>query len=420
MAAGPLVVAASLACVLAGSVALAAGPGGIDDVIAFHQRQVARDPDDSIAHVRLASAYVQKARESGDVTYHDLADRTLQRALHLTPAGPVAARATTLLASVRLARHEFRDALRLAERAAADDPSAQAVVGDAHLELGDIEQAARAYDRLRDLAGPRHPHGRLAALQFLRGDVRGSIEHMQEAVRASRSGGAPREHVAWAQAQLADLHFHAGDLVQADAEATAALATDPGSHRARAMLARVRAGQQRFGEAADLYGRALAVVPLPEYAAALGDVLTRLGRHAEARRQYDLVEHIAALSRIGKVIHNRELALFYADRGVKLPEALALAERELEVRRDVYTFDVLAWARLKNGQVPEAVAAMQEALRLGTLDARLLFHAGMIYRAAGDTMRAAGYLRRALAINAQFHVLQAEVAARTLAELGQP
>jgi len=418
---GRSALAVALACVLAGSAVATAGPGSIDDVIAFHQGRIARDPDDPLSYTRLGAAYTQKARESGDPGYYDLADRTLQRALQLAPAGPAAAGATTLLASVRLARHEFREAATLAERAAqGGDPSAYAVAGDAYLELGDAEKAARAYDRLRDLPGPRHPHSRLAALQFLRGDVRGAIAQMEQAVRVSREGGVPREHVAWAQAQLAELHWHTGALPQADAAAAGAMATDPGNHRARAMLARVRAAQQRFPEAIDLYTRALAVVPLPEYAAALGDVLTRLGRHAEAKRQYDLVEHIAALSRLNRALYNRELALFYADRDVKPVEALALAERELEARRDVYTYDVLAWARHRNGRTDEAVAAIHEALRLGTPDARLFFHAGMIYRAAGDTARAAEYLRRALATNPHFHVLHAATAARALAELGQP
>jgi tetratricopeptide (TPR) repeat protein len=116
-------------------------------------------------------------------------------------------------------------------------------------------------------------------------------------------------------------------------------------------------------------------------------------------------------------VYNRELALFYADHGRRLPEALDLARRELDVRRDVYTWDVLAWTRYQNGRVPEAAAAMGDALQLGTRDARLLFHAGMIYRAAGDTDRARDYLGQALALNPRFHPLQAETAARTLAEL---
>ena len=120
------------------------------------------------------------------------------------------------------------------------------------------------------------------------------------------------------------------------------------------------------------------------------------------------------------MLYNRELALFYADHDTKLGEALDLARRELEVRRDVYTHDVLAWALYKNGQAADAVAPMKEALRLGTEDARLFFHAGMIHRAAGERARARELLQRALTLNPRFHVLQAEIAERTLREIGPP
>ena len=70
------------------------------------------------------------------------------------------------------------------------------------------------------------------------------------------------------------------------------------------------------------------------------------GRTAEASKQYALVEYIGRLSALNQIVYNRELALFYADHGRRLPEALDLARRELDVRRDVYTWDVLAWTLL--------------------------------------------------------------------------
>ena len=67
------------------------------------------------------------------------------------------------------------------------------------------------------------------------------------------------------------------------------------------------------------------MIPLPETAAALGDVFAALGRREEAARQYALVEYIGRLDRVNKVLYNRELAYFYVDHDVKLDEALTLA-----------------------------------------------------------------------------------------------
>ena len=81
-------------------------------------------------------------------------------------------------------------------------------------------------------------------------------------------------------------------------------------YRALAGLAQVRAAQQRYPETVDLYRKAIAIVPLPDYAAALGDVYTKLERHEDAQKQYDLVEYIGYLNTLNKVLYNRELAYF--------------------------------------------------------------------------------------------------------------
>jgi len=144
-----------------------------------------------------------------------------------------------------------------------------------------------------------------------------------------------------------------------------------------------------------------------------------LGRRKEAQRQYDLVEYIGHLSKLNRVLANRELALFYADQGIKLPEALELAKKELEIRHDIYTWDTLAWVLSKNGRHQEAAEAINKALALHTNDSLLLFHAGMIYHGLGKDTDARDFLSRALQTNPHFHIYHAEVASRTLKEISQ-
>jgi len=408
------------AALLAGPAAPVAQEHATDRLVKFHQSRVAADPDDPLAHNRLAAAYVQKARESGDLTYYGLAETAANRSLTLLARGASAASASTMLAIVHLARHEFEPALALARQALDLDPSEatpHAVAGDALIELGEYDTAAQAYARLAGREGPRSADSRLAHLRFLQGDTAGAIATMRRAVDVGRAANPEGEPTAWARAQLGDLLLQAGDAAGAGAAFRDALGASPGYHRALAGLARAAAAEGRYREAVEHYQKALAVIPLPEYAAALGDVFTGLSRPADARRQYALVEYIGRLSALNKVVYNRELALFYADHDLKLPEALALARAELSVRRDIYTHDVLAWALFKNGRAREALEPLNEALRLGTRDARIFFHAGMIHRAAGNEDAARDFLGRALALNPRFHVLQAPIAVKALTEL---
>ena len=155
------------------------------------------------------------------------------------------------------------------------------------------------------------------------------------------------------------------------------------------------------------------------YVGELGDVYKKAGRVKEAQQQYELIEYIGHLSTLNQVLANRELAMFYADQGTKLPEALELACKELEVRHDIYTWDTLAWVLYKNGRWGEASGAINKALALHTNDSLLLFHAGMIYHSLGNDSDAEDFLSRALKANPHFHVFHAEVARRTLSDISQ-
>jgi tetratricopeptide (TPR) repeat protein len=156
---------------------------------------------------------------------------------------------------------------------------------------------------------------------------------------------------------------------------------------------------------------------MPMFVAELGDLYARAGNLPEARKQYQLVEYIGLLGHINQVLHNRDLALFYADHDIKLDEALSLAHKEFEVRHDIYTWDALAWALYKNGKYQEASDAMDHALRPGTRDALLFFHAGMIASRLGQASQAKDWLQTALKINPQFHVIYSGVAAQQLKTL---
>jgi uncharacterized protein HemY len=62
---------------------------------------------------------------------------------------------------------------------------------------------------------------------------------------------------------------------------------------------------------------------------------------------------------------------------------------------------------------------MEKALALHTNDPLLLFHAGMIYHALAKDSEAEDFLSRALKANPHFHVFHAEVARKTLEDIGQ-
>ncbi len=153
--------------------------------------------------------------------------------------------------------------------------------------------------------------------------------------------------------------------------------------------------------------------------ATLGDLYHLSGREREAAARYELVEQLGEHSRkVHGTPFDRHIALFYADHDLRPEEAYALARGEYDAgRHDIYGADALAWTALKSGRIAEAQSALKEALKLNTLDARLLYHAGMVARAAGEKAAALDYLQRALTLNPGFDPLQSKVATETLKSL---
>ena len=105
----------------------------------------------------------------------------------------------------------------------------------------------------------------------------------------------------------------------------------------------------------------------------------------------------------GNVIYFRHLADFHlADTPPNGAEALDWARKDIELRRDIHAYDTLAWALYHYGELKPAADAMEKALALGTQDAELFYHAGMIAQRRGNAGRAVVFLEKALAANPRY------------------
>jgi tetratricopeptide (TPR) repeat protein len=400
---------------------------GTQRIIQTMQSRVQGNAKDPAAYSALGAAFFQRARETGDVEDFQLAEQALNKSLDLNNTDFSADAAYSTMAEVCMGEHRFGDAISYAQKALAlgsGDLSSFAIVGDANADMGEYERAAVAYSRL-DISGdsasqPRNVYvrdSRTSYLKFISGDTSGAIRLMQSAVGAGTEARLPAENLAWLYYELGEYEFQAGDAGAANHAYLAALNIHPGDYRALAGLGKLRGNQGRYAEAIKLYQSAIAVVPMPTYVAELGDLYTKAGNPAEARKQYQLVEYMGLLGHINQVLHNRDLALFYADHDMKLDEALTLAHKEFEVRHDIYTWDALAWALYKNGKYQEANDAMENALRPGVRDALLYFHSGMIALRLGQNAQAKDDLQAALSINPRFHVIYSSVAMQQLKRL---
>lgn len=386
-----------------------------DSKIQIAESRIARLPSDPESYNQLAAAFMQKARETGDFGFNARAEAALEQSLRLVPDN----RSTmTLHATLLLTYHKFREALDEATRmqnSGEATPELYGIMSDALVELGDYPEAIKAAQQMMNMRPDAAAYARVSYVRALHGDLQGAIDAMRIAVKASNPNNA--ENASWYRVHLGVELMNAGKHEEAEREFDIALKVFPGYHLALAAKGRARAAAGDFDAAIDFYRQAQERVPLPDYAIALDDLYTKLGRTEEANQQAKLVEFIERDNAGSATLYSRQLALFWADHDSKLDEALEIMKREHAAREDVLTYDALAWCLFKKGQLSEAVEAIKQAQRLGTRDARIFYHAGMIYDAVGDHQRAAKQLQLALATDRAFNVVQVGGAQQRLEEL---
>lgn len=378
-----------------------------DREIQFWQARVPRDESDHVAPTRLGLACLQKARESGEADWYERAERAFREALRRNPEH---ASARAALASALNSRHQFREALPLAERAAREqpnDPFPWGILGDARQELGDLAGAKKAYDQMMTLDPGLFGYSRLAGWHWITGQAQAALAASLTALEQGRARGAPVENLAWGEIQVGALHFRAGRFDEAEARYQAALKILPGFHLAEDHLAELRAAQGRFDEAAERFEQLAERTRRPEYWHAVGDVHVAARRSEQAKPWHDRA--LAAYRQAAgasNVHYYHHLAAFYADVRADGVESEKWARRDLEVRPNLYAWDALAWALFWKGDYAAALEAMKKALASGTQDAHLLAHAGSIFVRAGKISEGRAFMQQAEKINprlSEFH-----------------
>ena len=381
--------------------------------IAELEARLRTTPGDGAAYRDLGAALLQRARETGDPSLYDRADLAFGRARTLSPGDPYV---HVGMGTLQLARHEFAVALGTGQAATRIEPRLPEALGvqvDALVELGRYEDAVATLQEMVDRKPGLAAFARVSYLRELHGDLPGALETMERALGAGTGTPENDAYVAVLVGHLDQLLGRPDDAARAVDRALTLVPDYPPALAAQGRAA-VAAGDlataiERFSKAAD-------IIPLPEYVMALGEAQEAAGEAAAAGRSYDLVRAEGRLLQASGVVVDLELATFEADHGDRAT-ALSLAQAAYRERPTVKAADGLAWALYRNGRFAEALEHSREALRLGTKDPAMLYHAGAIAATSGNSTAARRYLTEALRLDAGFSATGADDARARLARL---
>jgi tetratricopeptide (TPR) repeat protein len=357
---------------------------GLTQRIAEMESRLRTAPDDTGAAVLLADALLRQARATNDGRPAGRASEVLNAALKNHPAHYELLR---MLGAIYLSQHRFREALDVGRRARdlrPEDAWNYGVMGDAQIELGDYEHAFEAFDKMMTLRPNAAAYARVAYARELRGDVPGALAAMQMAAKATAPNDP--EAQAWYAVQAGELYLKMHRFDDADREYRRAIFVFPNYPLAVVGRGKLQVARGDRDSALLTFLDQLKRTPTLDLAARIGDLYAERGDTAQSDHYYQLAEDLAGP---GVAQTEANLALFLADHGRKLSEAVAIAETVAAARHDIFTEDALAWAYYKAGRLHEAYAASQRALRTGTRDDAVLSRAARI-SAAVQLQRLAG------------------------------
>lgn len=188
-----------------------------NEKIEFYKNKVEIDPRAYTYHNRLAQVYIEMARETGDHDYYHKAELELRKSLRISPNNYIG---LVYMAMAQASEHNFKKALKFAQRAVKVNPNrsyAYGVLGDAYLELGQLQNAEKSYKYMIELKPGLDSYSRLSNLRFKRHEITGAINAMEKAYEYGlKNVRTPKVNLAWTQAMLGSIYLHEGDKDQAE------------------------------------------------------------------------------------------------------------------------------------------------------------------------------------------------------------
>ena len=365
------------------------------------------DADNPQPFIDLASAYTLEGRISGNGGYYsNAALKVLNEVLNgETATQDQRFQALSLKSAVLLNMHQFKAALDAANEGIALAQYNAGIWGalvDAHVELGNYDEAVKDCDRMLQLRPDLRSYSRASYLRQIYGDNRGAIDAMRMAVQ---SGVPGLESTEWARVQLGDLFLNIGNADSARLLYRYSLVYRPGYPYAEMGMARADRAQKNYDGAIAHARTAIKALSESSFIAYLADLYELKGdakKAAEVRGDVKRLLHEAAEKepKDALVKHNsaREMATAYLATK-DYDNALKYATEDYNMRpANIDANELMAWISYLKGDAAAAKGYAEKTLITHTKNATTLYKDGLIFSAAGSAQRGDSLKQEAVSI----------------------
>jgi tetratricopeptide (TPR) repeat protein len=384
----------------------------IQQEIAFHQRIIQQQPTAGLERAALAQNYLKMARATGESSWYLLAQQTAQQSIAQLPFHNYGA--ILVLAKVAAAKHDFTQSLALFKQLPPQAESLSLSVTD-RLAMGDTTAARQDADTAVRRMPTLNNFALRALVEVAQGQDAAAVRDFKIAIAAEEPDEAGSS--AWVRTLLGRFYYKRGQLQQAEELYQSALEILPKYPPALLNMAELSVRRWQADPTQTHYQqRAIALYDrfffTNQQAPTIYDHVALRGLARVQRLQGEIAKAAAtwqrAVARLRSDLtgfgHRRELAQLLLERGhtADLSDAVTLMQAEINIRQDPETWDTLAAAYLRVGQLEQAQQAIETALKSGILDPAILDRAAVIAQARGQSAQAQMYRSQVKSIDPLF------------------
>lgn len=343
---------------------------------------------------KIAAANTQLFNSTGSINYLKEAENNLLIANEKTNYNN--AGFLRSLARNYVSQHRFKEALSLLKKAEMNGEKLQLTefqLIDVYLELGNDKKAEHYLSNVKDFESFEYLI-RISKFNDALGNLDNAIQYLEKALlKVENSSNI--ELLEWTYTNLSDYYGHAGRLQESYDSYLKALNLNPNNNYAKKGIAWIVFSHEKNAkEALNI----LAAIPketmAPDIHLMKAEIADFMGNIDEKEAQINQYFGKVTNENYG-VMYSKYNVLLMVENASTISDAIIIAKQEVEARPTAQSYDLLAWAYFKNGDVKKALEIVEKHVLNHTFEPEALLHAAQILK-ANNRVKEAQLLKKEL------------------------
>ena len=289
------------------------------------------------------------------------------------------------LARNYISQHKFKEALDMLTKAELIGDklvATQKMLFDVHLELGNYQLAKTYLSKFENFSDFDYLI-RLSKLSDHNGDLDSAIDYMERATAKAESSNL-KNMKSWSYSNIADFYGHAGNIQASYDHYLKALEINPSDAYSKKGIAWiVYSHEKNPEEALRILNTVTKDYSAPDYHLLKAEIAEYMGNDALQEEEMDAYQSVVKNEAYGDM-YNKYNVLLYSEDKNRMEDAIRIAQTEVTNRPTPQSYDLLAWAHFKNGNLDEALSIVETQIIDKTYEPETLYHVAEIYKAAGE------------------------------------